>query len=287
MIAVFDIGGTTVKYGLFQDCQLSQVSHFKTPDSFEMLKQSMKNALDSFACVVEGIAISAPGAVNEEKRRIDGISAVDYLHKRPIFDELEAYFKLPVTIENDANCAGICEMQIGAGKKFKQAVFIVLGTGVGGGVFVNRRLYKGAHLFGGEFGLMKGRKNTILSQNGTAVKAALKYSEQIGYTIDGRELFSRSAEADPLAQNLLNEMYEDIAEMLYNVQVSLDPEVIILGGGISAREEISKGISQSLKEKLQKEGISEIMPQVLCCYYKNNANLLGAGLNYLDHLKTQ
>lgn len=280
MLAVFDIGGTAVKHGLFNNEKLSQVAQFPTPKTFELLQEKMRQIITQSESVIEGVAISAPGAVNVKARRIDGISAVPYLHHRPIYDELTAYLGLPVTIENDANCAGICEIEIGAARHVQHAAFVVIGTGVGGALFIHRKLYQGAHLFGGELGFMRGSSQKILSENGTVVKAAKKYSKLKETEVNGQQLFALKENGDLLAQEILADMYQKIVEMLYNLQVSFDPEVVVIGGGISARPEVAEELATRLKKLLQQEGIEEIMPEIKCCEYQNNANLLGTALNY-------
>ncbi len=278
-IAAFDIGGSAVKYGLWTGKELQQLGKFKTPASFAEMVTQMKKILATSPDVL-GIAISSPGAVNVEKRQIDGISAVPYLHHRPIFDEFEQAFSLPVTIENDANCAGICEMEIGAGKNVQQAVFMVIGSGVGGAIFINGDIYKGAHLFGGEFGLMKNTNDKILSINGTAVHVAERFSEETGKQVSGIDLFELKEQGDKKATAALETMYEHIAQILYNIQVSIDPEMIILGGGISARAELATELSQRLARLLDEEGVGDILPEIVTCHYQNNANLIGAALNF-------
>lgn len=278
-LAVFDIGGSFVKYGLW-DGQLSQTSKFPTPASYEELQAELTKVVKGFGPEIEGVAFSAPGAVNVAERRIDGISAVPYIHHRPIFDELTASFELPVTIENDANCAGIAEVQIGAGRQAENAVFVVIGTGVGGAIFIDRKLYKASHLFGGEFGLMKPRGEKTLSQQGTAVRAAARYSEIKGEAVDGQQLFALQEDGDVLADLIVNELYDQIALTLYNIQVSIDPDTIILGGGISARPELATALSNRLYKLLAEEGVAEIMPTVTTCEFQNDANLLGAALNF-------
>lgn len=281
-LVVFDIGGSAVKTGLWQSNELHNKQSFATPDTFELLLGQMKEMIESFSeMTIDGIAISAPGAVNVDKGIIEGISAVPYLHDRPIVEELEQALELPVTIENDANCAGICEMAKGAGKDVKHAVFLVLGTGVGGAVFINRQLYKGAHLFGGEFGLMTQPNRRILSMEGTAVKGAIRYSQEKNIEVTGKELFEIKEQGDALAQQILSEMYQNIAEVLYNIQVSLDPEMVIIGGGISVRRELPTELSQRLNERLTEQGISEIMPEIVSCAYRNEANLIGAAINFM------
>uniref|UniRef100_UPI00403F7D9F ROK family protein n=1 Tax=Candidatus Enterococcus willemsii TaxID=1857215 RepID=UPI00403F7D9F len=279
-LAVFDIGGSAVKHGLWHEQTLMQLNQFPTPATFEELQVAMKQVINSYPEPIEGVAISAPGAVNVAQRRIDGISAVPYIHHRPIYDDFEAFFQLPVTIENDANCAGICEIEIGAGKQAQQAVFVVIGTGIGGAIFINRKIYKGAHLFGGEFGLMQNRNGKSLSYNGTAVNTASRLSETLGKSLTGKDLFDLKEAGDQCATDALNTMYDNLAEALYNIQVSIDPEVIILGGGISARPELSNELHQRLQTLLADFGVPEIMPEIRPCEFQNNANLIGAALNF-------
>ncbi|MBE7901697.1 ROK family protein, partial [Paenibacillus polymyxa] len=89
---------------------------------------------------------------------------------------------------------------------------------VGGALFVNRQLYKGSHLFGGEIGLLKSQSQQIFSQTGTLVKVAQAYSEQVNRTVDGKMLYELSENGDTLAKSALDEMYQTIAKNLYNLQ---------------------------------------------------------------------
>ena len=286
-LVVFDIGGTAVKHGYFSNEVLAHQGKFPTPVTFENMKEEMLSVIKALrkTKTVEGVAISAPGAVNVNERRIDGISAVPYLHNRPIFDELEDFFDLPVTIENDANCAGIAEIELGAGKEANNVVFMVLGTGVGGSVFINRQIYKGAHLFAGEFGLMRNGKPKTLSNVGTIVKVANKYNETTNKSVTGKEIFELAEAGDSLAKELMDEMYDAIAESLYSIQVSIDPELVIIGGGMSARKEVADEISQRLLVLLEKGSVPEILPMIKTCHFSNDANLIGAAMNYMNQQK--
>lgn len=281
-LVVFDIGGTAIKHGFFSEETLIEQSKFPTPKTFEEMKKEMLKVIESHLDKnVEGVAISAPGAVNVKERKIDGISAVPYLHHFPIYDELEAFFNLPVTIENDANCAGIAEIELGAGKEANNAIFMVLGTGVGGSVFINREIYKGSHLFGGEFGLLLHGTDKTLSSVGTIVKVANKYQDVTGKEVDGQKIFELLETGDSLAEELVDEMYWAIANSLYNLQVSLDPELVIIGGGVSARKEISEEIGKRLSQLLTKHLVPEIMPEIKTCHFSNDANLIGAAMNFI------
>ncbi len=280
-LVVFDIGGTAVKHGFWSEETLTDQGQFQTPQTFAEMKEEMLKVVSTHQDEqIEGIAISSPGAVNVKERRIDGLSAVSYLHDYPIFDELENLFELPVTIENDANCAGIAEIELGAGKEKEHVVFLVLGTGVGGSIFINRKLYKGAHLFGGEFGLLVSASDKPLSNVGSIVKVANKYEAETGKKVDGKLIFDLLEAQDSLAVELVDEMYWAIAHALYNVQVSIDPELIIIGGGVSKRNEVSEEIGKRLKELLDKRSVPDIMPDISTCHFSNDANLIGAAMNF-------
>src|SRR5690625_4186943 len=113
ILLTFDIGGTFVKYSRWNNGLAGGTNKFKTPQTYNELKEKMQNVLDVFEEKFDGIAISAPGVYNPETREIGGISAVPYIHDFPIVDDLEKTFNLPVSIENDANCEGLYEKNIG------------------------------------------------------------------------------------------------------------------------------------------------------------------------------
>lgn len=103
---------------------------------------------------LEGVAFSIPGAVNLEKRQIEGESKVDYMHFYPIYDELEALFGLLVSFENDANCAALAEIWKGSTKDSQNVLFVIIGTGIGGAVIVNNEILQGFNNYAGEFGII-------------------------------------------------------------------------------------------------------------------------------------
>ncbi|WEV40235.1 ROK family protein [Lactobacillus sp. ESL0681] len=278
-LAVFDIGGTTVKTGTFVDGKLTNLSSFQTPKTLGDLFEQMHRFIDGND--IQGIALSAPGDVDCEKGEIKGFSAVPYLHKRPIFAEIKAEFGLPVAIENDANCAGIGEMKVGSGKNFKNVAFIVIGTGIGGAIFFDGKLYRGTHLTGGEFGFMTTASGKLFAQDGTVVNATKSYQAETGKQIDGKMLFSLANQGDKTAQKLINHVYDVLAEAITNLQVAFDFDAFILGGGVSARADLAIEVSKRVKARLSRFQLNEIMPAIKNCQQHNAANLYGAAYNFL------
>jgi predicted NBD/HSP70 family sugar kinase len=278
-LAVFDWGGTSVRYAFYKDEELTGKGSFQTPDSLETLVNEMEKAM-SGVTGIEGIAISAPGSVNQKDRVIEGISAIPYIHFTPIYDLLEEKFGVPVAIENDANCAGLCEVEMGAAKDGKNIVFFILGTGMGGSVFINRELHTGSHMYGGEFGMSLNSNGKTGSENGTLVAISKKYNKKMGTDIDGIQLLELYDQGEKTAVETINEMFDYIAEVLYNVQVIIDPDIVVLGGGISNRTSLPEELSVRMDKLLGKLDIMGAKPKIVNAQYKNDANLYGAVINY-------
>ncbi|MGM0125042.1 ROK family protein [Enterococcus sp. AZ194] len=282
-LLVFDFGGSAVKYGYWNGKALEKQNQFTTPASWEEMKVQLKKVADQMDQPFDGVGISAPGVVNVETQRIEGISAIPYIHGFDIFSELRDLFGLPITIENDANCAGMAEFYQGAAKDYDNVAFVVIGTGVGGALFINGEISKGAHLYGGEFGLMFLNGGKTFSNLGTAVQMAWRYCERKGLektAFSGKEVFEFAEAGDELAKEEVENFYEYLTQGLFSIQFAFDPEVIVLGGGISSKEGLLDEINRRMGEKLALQQLNDFVPKILLCDYRNDANLVGAAANY-------
>ncbi|MEI5993009.1 ROK family protein [Candidatus Enterococcus mansonii] len=283
-ILAFDFGGSAVKYGIWNGQEITDKGKFITPKTWDEMKASLYDVYDGITQKVEGVAFSAPGVVDVQKQMINGISAIPYIHKFNIFKELEELFKLPVSIENDANCAGMAEIYEGVAKGKKEVVFVVVGTGIGGAIFHKGKIVKGAHLYGGEFGLMYLSGGETFSKLGTAVQMAWRYCERKGVdkeAFSGEDVFAFAKAGDEVALEEVNNFYEYLTQGLFSIQFSLDPEMIVLGGGVSAKKGLLDEINQRMKVKLAHFELHDFIPQIVACEFKNDANLIGAAANFL------
>ena len=204
-LVVFDIGGTSVKYGLYQDGSIEKKSSFATPKTWDEMKENLYQVFKELSDAdTKGVAISSPGAVDTEEGVIKGLSAIPYIHRFKIVDELEALFGLPVASENDANCAGLAESKFGIGQDSKNALYFIIGSGIGGAVCQNGQLYKGSSLFGGEFGYMIIENGKTLSTLASPVQVADRYAKAHGLTdFSGKDLFDLADSGDEEAKALL------------------------------------------------------------------------------------
>lgn len=285
-ILAFDFGGSAVKYGYWEQETLSHKGLFTTPTTWEEMKAQLLSVFQQLSqeVAISGVAFSAPGVVNSQRQVIEGISAIPYIHGFDIYSELEELFGLPVAMENDANCAGMAEFYEGAAHGYQNVAFVVIGTGVGGAMFTNGELNKGAHLYGGEFGLMFLNGEHTFSTLGTAVQMAWRYCERKGLdknTFSGKEVFEFAENGDSIAQEEVESFYDYLTKGLFSIQFSFDPEVIVLGGGISAKEGLLTEINQRMKKLTSHFGLNDFDPLITLCEYRNDANLIGAAANYL------
>ena len=283
-ILAFDFGGSAVKYGIWNGHEITDKGKFTTPKSWDKMKASLLAVYEGIDQTIEGVAFSVPGVVDVQKQMIKGISAIPYIHRFNIFKELEELFNLPVAIENDANCAGIAEIYEGVAKGKKEVAFVIVGTGVGGAIFHNGQITKGAHLYSGEFGLMYLNGGKTFSKLGTAVQMAWRYCERIGVekeTFSGEDVFSFAESGDEIATEEVNNFYEYLTQGLFSIQFSLDPEMIVLGGGVSAKKGLLDEVNRRMKEKLAYFELNDFIPKIVIGEFKNDANLIGAAANFL------
>lgn len=280
-ILTVDVGGTTIKYGIWNEekKELSEKSSIATPTDLNGFYKALLQIKENFSDV-DGIGMSIPGAVDQSTGVIGGISAIPYIHNFPIQKELESKLGVSISMENDANCAALAEVSIGAAKNLNSVLFVVIGTGVGGAVVVDRQIIHGSQLYGGEFGMMLGPDNKQLSTVGTAVHVAESYNGKLHTNLTGKEVLDLAFQGDQHAMDEVQVMYDNLAHVIYNLQFSTDPQKIIIGGGVSANVQFIDGLNQTLKNLVLELSDIPITPQVVAAKLKNDANLVGAAYNF-------
>lgn len=287
-ILAIDIGGSAIKSGLWGNDELTELPSFETPKTWDEMKTYLKSLVEEHQ-ITEGVAISAPGAVNAEEGVIYGVSAVPYLHRFPIKRELAEFLGVPVSFQNDANCAALAEVWQGNAKGLESAAMMIIGTGIGGGVVINGELRTGANLFGGEFGyqIMNNETLETLSDLGSPVAMAKRYSrikaDDLRYT--SKEVFDLAEAGDELAQEQIDQFYRALSIGIYNVLISLDPDRVLIGGGISTREDLLVNIEERVQELLLQKGAKELKASIMPCKFLSQANLIGAVYQFLTEQK--
>lgn len=261
-----DIGGTTVKIGLFQtDGRIVDKWEIPTrvenkgeailPDIAEALKKKMEEkGLDNSQ--VSGVGIGIPAPVDEEGV-VQNTANLGWGYKE-VKREMEALIGMSVAAGNDANVAALGEMWIGAGKGQKNMIMVTLGTGVGGGIIVNGQALAGAHGAGGEIGHLcvnpeeteccgcgkKGCLEQYASATGITrlakkrLAADDKDSALRGKEVNAKEVFDALKAGDDVAEEIVEEFGAYLGHAMANLAVVADPSVIVIGGGVSKAGEI-------------------------------------------------
>ena len=293
-----DIGGTSIKYGvlsekgeIFIDGTVSTKVTEKENFILSDVKKLIRNILDEYRNYeIKGICVSTAGVVNPEKGEIAyaGPTIPKYTGTK-IKEELEKEFSISCEVENDVNCAGLGEYWKGAGKGSKSMVCLTIGTGIGGSVILDGKLLNGIGYTAGEIGYMDVNGSyiqNIASSKYLVEKVQKEKEEKEGITdaITGVDIFELAKKGDEICIAGINKIISNLAVGVRNIIYLLNPEVIVIGGGITAQKEY-------LEEKIRKEVndgmISDMFrkTRIELAQQGNQAGLLGALYNFLNKNK--
>ena len=258
-----DIGGTTVKMGLFTiEGKLLEKWEIKTrteqegeailPDVADSLNQKMEEKKLGKE-QVSGIGIGIPAPVNAEGI-VQNTANLGWGYKE-VRKEMEDLTQMKVAVGNDANMAALGEMWLGAGKGEKNLIMVTLGTGVGGGVIVNGQPVVGAHGAGGEIGHIHirdeetekcncggiGCVEQIGSATGIAREARRKMAASdepssmrvFGDGITAKDVLDEAKKGDKMALEVVETVGRYLGMALAQLAMTVDPQMFVIGGGVS------------------------------------------------------
>lgn len=293
-----DIGGTSIKYGvlsekgeIFIDGTVSTKVTEKENFILSDVKKLVRNILDEYRNYeIKGICVSTAGVVNPEKGEIAyaGPTIPKYTGTK-IKEELEKEFSISCEVENDVNCAGLGEYWRGAGKGSKSMVCLTIGTGIGGSVILDGKLLNGIGYTAGEIGYMDVNGNyiqNIASSKYLVEKVQKEKVEREGITdtITGVDIFELAKRGDEICIAGINEIISNLAVGVRNIIYLLNPEVIVIGGGITAQKEY---LEEKIRKEVNDRMISDMFrkTRIELAQQGNQAGLLGALYNFLNKNK--
>ncbi len=276
-IAGVDVGGTTIKTGLFtEDGGLIRAFEVKTPSKeeigtlWETIAEAVRTLLLEEGLPEESLAaagVGLPGPIRDDgflPRCVNlGLKACEPEK------ELQKLLRVPVRAVNDANAAALGEVVFGAGDGAENAVFLTLGTGVGGGVVVHGQVIGGAHGVGGEIGHWCVEPEETERCNCGGYGCLEQYCSATGIVRTARRILEKSTEAsslrgrelgcrlicdeakagDPLAKEALEVFGRYMGFALSHIITMTDPDVIIFGGGVSRAGQILIDVTEKYIEK--------------------------------------
>lgn len=300
-----EFGGTNIKAALFDNKpkiihKEFQPTHAKrgVESVLKRVKKTIHNLINKEKILsnhLMGIGIASPGPLDTKKGIVFNSPNLPGWEKVPLKRVIEREFNVPVILENDTNAIALGEYWMGSGKGVNHLICLTLGTGVGGGIILNGQILHGRDDLGGEIGHMIIEKDGLECNCGNrgCLEAFVSATGIVKRTIQalnkGREssllkkrnrltselIFNEAKKGDRLSLEIVNETAEYLGIGLANLVNILNPEIIILGGGVSHSGEILfKPTLKELKKRAFHRGVEHL--KVLPPKLGNSAGILGS-----------
>ncbi|MCQ9209318.1 ROK family protein [Granulicatella seriolae] len=287
---VIDVGGTFIKYAVYQSKthELSHKGKVPTPTTNQTdFLTAIEQVKHQLPLKIDGIALSLPGTIDTDTGYVSQGGSLRYNDRVNLKEIMEDYFACPVTIENDARCAALAEIWQGNLKGVRHGLVLVLGTGLGGAIVIDGKIYKGAHLYAGELSIfltknIRKHGNSAILGMQVSIPRLMKHLNQVHNTnLDGITLLDQIQDGDAELQVVLDEYLDQFSQQLFNFQMSYDPEVILIGGGISQNPYFYKRLLERMSSFYELLPIPIPHVEIKRCRFENDANLLGAVKNFM------
>lgn len=284
-----DIGGTSIKHGILDE----NIKFITSGEIATEAQKGGKNILEKVINIVSeykkeytlsGICISTAGMVDCEKGEI--IHASDLIPNytgTQIKKTLEDIFSIPCEVENDVNCAGLAEYFSGSAKGTSISLCLTIGTGIGGSIIINDRVFHGFSGSACEVGYMNMFKSKFEDLGATSilVKKVAKLKNCSENHIDGKLIFEMAKNNDEDCIKAIDEMVDVLGMGIANICYVINPEVVVLGGGIMAQKDY---LYDKIRLSLDKYLIPTISSKTKLEFAKNQnkAGMLGAYYNFIS-----
>jgi glucokinase len=301
-----DLGGTSIKIGLVDEqgkikfkTSLDSNSNLGPKHVIKQIKHGIKNVLKETNHEIIGIGIGAPGTIKLKKGTVENPPNFAGWGRIHLGRQIEKEFNKKVYVENDANVAAIGELIYGAGRKLNSFIMITLGTGVGGGIIINKRIYRGEVGGAGELGhvtidangvpckcgsfgcveayignnyLIERVKKELIKNSKSLIKKMCKkdYSN-----LSPKIVFEASQLNDDFAKSIIKETGQYLAYGLGSIVNVLDITTVIIGGGVAGFGDLLfETVENTLRTRVMKPFKNRIV--VLPAKLKNEAGIKGA-----------
>ena len=300
-----DIGGTKIAGALVdQDGKILKESRVPSPaQDAQAMVAAVAGLINELAEGedVLGAGVAAAGFIDAKQANIIYAPNINWRNE-PFKARLEEKVSIPVIIENDANAAGWAEYRFGAGKNYQHMVMLTLGTGVGGAIIVDGRMLRGGFGVAGELGHLRivpdgrlcgcGQRGCIeqygsgsallkaarklAGSGGPAGQRLLELQTAAGGELSGQEVYQAILERDAGALRILAELGEYVGTAIASLSAVLDPEIVVIGGGVSAAGDLLlEPMRKAYLDHLPARGFRPEL-KIVAAEFVNDAGVVGA-----------
>jgi glucokinase-like ROK family protein len=296
-----DMGGTKI-YGALADMggniiDETEIDHQGTTgeDTYQRLIRLIDTLIKSpnlHERPVQGIGVGVPGITLHQDGIVKWVYSLNW-KDFPLKTRLAERYHLPITVDNDVNLAALGELWFGAGQNVQNMVLVVIGTGIGAGIIIDRALYRGSSEASGEIGNMvpgieflgKNFKDFGALESRASGTGIVERARSLLKTHRGNEelenlvvddVFEAARQGQKWAWKIINEVVDLLAIAIANITVSFDPELIVLGGGVSRYANL---LIEPILERI--DGVIPTPPRLVVSDLGLRAGVMGAITNVL------
>ena len=283
-----DIGGTAIKYGVINENAEILSRGERATEAYRGGASVLAKAMDIASELagtheISGICISTAGMVDTKKGEIFYSAPLIPDYAGTGFKEaMEKAYGIPCEVENDVNCAGLAEYISGAAKGSGIALMLTIGTGIGGCIVAGGKVFHGFSNSACEVGYihMDGSDFQTLGAASSMTKKVAEWKREPAEMWNGYRIFEEANTGDEICNRAINEMADVLGKGIANICYVINPEVVVLGGGIMAQEEF-------LREKIESALAKYLVPSIAAntriafAKHKNDAGMLGAFYHFM------
>ena len=270
-----DMGGTNVRAGLVNGARLSSIVSEKIragSNEGEVLQQVFMIIDKLMNNSVKAIGIGVPGLIDADEGIVFDVINIPSWKTVPLQQLVEERYKIPVHINNDANCFALGEYYFGKGKGYQSMIGITIGTGLGTGIIINKKLYTGKNFGAGEFGMADYLDKYY------EYYASGQFFTNV-YRMDGETVFTNANKGDASAIKMYEEMGTHLGNAIRMIMFAYDPAIIIMGGSVSkAWKFFNKSMWRSIQTFPYKKVVDSL--QIEVSQLENGGILGAAALHY-------
>jgi glucokinase len=315
LILAVDIGGTKVAAGLVTHegeimlaTRVRMVANQNAAAGLDSVREAIDGVMNRRSkAKIEAMGVSAPGWVDSKTGTVLNAANLPCWKNFPLANEIKKHYRLPVRVANDAKAAALAEATWGAGRGYRNVFYATLGTGLGTGLVIDGELYMGRRGPGGEGGhttinfqgpecpcgkrgcaerylsgpaIAGNAQERILKQRGNSLMVQLARGDAANVTAE--HVAKAAAEGDALAKEVLADVAEHLAIWLGNVIDLLEPEVIVIGGGLAG---LAMSLMGDVGRHLERWACSPGHQQtpIVKAFYGAESSLAGAGALWVSH----